>query len=103
MSRSRESYQAAGRIGGRIGGLRTAALVPDLKAHTKPARDARWQKYLDQVPAEITDPAERIARAERLRRADMIALSRKAAAARTAANKRRRQSRPGPDKKEGAS
>lgn len=87
MSRSSEPY----RVAGRIGGLRTAALSVDLKAHTKPARDARWQKYLDQVPAEITDPADRIARAERLRRADMIMLSRKAAAARSNAVRTRQR------------
>lgn len=87
MSRASESY----RVAGRIGGLRTAALTVDLKAHTKPARDARWQKYLDQVPAEITDEAERTARAERLRRADMIALSRKASAARSKAARTRQR------------
>jgi hypothetical protein len=87
MSRSTESHRAAGRIGG----LRTAALTVDLKAHTKPARDARWQKYLDRVPAEITDPAERTVRAERLRRADMIALSQRASATRRRAARTRQR------------
>ncbi len=67
---------------GRIGALRRMATEPDLRAVTQRARDARWAKYLDQIPAEITDPAERMRRAGMLRRADMIALSAKAAQAR---------------------
>jgi hypothetical protein len=85
--RSRESYRAAGRIGG----LRTAALTVDRKAHTQPARAARFQKFLDGVPTEITDPAERVHRAELLRRAHMISLSQRAAAARSRAARARRR------------
>jgi len=83
-ARSRESYQTAGRIGG----LRRAALSPDNRAHTQPARDKRWQRYLDQVPAKVAVPkgstleAERIRRAEQLRRADMISLANRASEAR---------------------
>lgn len=84
--RSHESYVAAGTAGA----LTLHALVVDRKAHTKPARDARFQKYLDQIPAEITDPADRIRRAEMLRRADMIRLSQRAATARSNAARARR-------------
>ncbi len=43
-------------------------------AATQKARDARWQRYLDAVPAEVTDPAERHRLAEQARRADMQAM-----------------------------
>jgi hypothetical protein len=64
-------------------------LDPDPKAHTRPAREARWRKYLDQVPAAITDPAERTRRAHTLLQADMQALALRASAARKAAAKAR--------------
>jgi len=67
---------------GRIGGLTTAAMTIDSRQLTEAARQARYQKYLDQVPAEITDPDERTRRADLLRRADMIRMSQKAAKAR---------------------
>jgi hypothetical protein len=70
---------------GRIGGLRRAALAPDLKAITKAARDGRWARYVERVKAalpELTDEAEITRRAEMLRRADMAALSLRAARAR---------------------
>ena len=78
MPISKEAAQARGRIGG----YTRAALAPDRDSITRAARDARWQRYLDQVPPEITDPAERTRRAELLRRADMTRLSLKAAKAR---------------------
>jgi hypothetical protein len=78
---------------GRIGGLTRAALAPDRQAITQPARDARMRRYLDQVPACITDPAERRRRAGLLQRADMVRMSALAAAAR----RRRAQQRRGPD------
>jgi phage tail protein X len=90
MPRSRVSYQQAGRIGG----LRTAALTLDRRAHTQPARDARLQRYIDQVRAALpglTDEADILRRAEMLRRADMIALSHRAAAARSRAAQARRE------------
>jgi hypothetical protein len=87
VARDRSSYQMAGHIGGLI----KSALCVDGKAATKPARDARFQKFIDQVPAEITDPAERIRRAEMLRRADMARLSMRAATARRRAAAERRR------------
>jgi transcriptional regulatory protein LevR len=51
------------------------AKASDTKALTKAANKANWQKFLDQIPAEITDPAERMARARKLRTARMKALA----------------------------
>lgn len=42
---------------------------------TKPARDAAWQRWLDAVPAEVTDPEDRARAARQARRAHMQALS----------------------------
>jgi hypothetical protein len=67
---------------GRIGGLTTAANARTPQAITQAARDARWKKYLDQVPEWVTDEADRIRRAELLRRADMQRLALKATKAR---------------------
>ena len=78
VARSKSSYQQAGRIGGLI----KNALCADPKAATKAARDARFKQFLNQVPAEITDPADRVRRAEMLRAASMAQLSMRAAAAR---------------------
>lgn len=63
-----------GRVG-RIGGLRRAALAPDRQAITEAARDARWQKYLNEGYAalpDLTDPNEITMRAELFRRADKL-------------------------------
>jgi len=81
MPRSHESYV----IAGRIGGTRRAALTVDRRALTAAATAARMQKYLDQVPPEITDPDDRMDRALKLRYADMLTLSSKAATARSKA------------------
>ena len=70
---------------GRLGGLTRAATAATPQEITRAARDATWQKYLDQVRAvlpEITDEKELARRAELLRRADMTRLSMKAARAR---------------------
>ncbi len=70
---------------GRIGGLRRSALCPDNRAHTQPARDARYANYRDQIPRDIVVPpgstldAEIDRRAGVLRQADMIKLSQRAA------------------------
>lgn len=85
MAISRAHAQARGKIGG----LTTAARVPDRTAHTRPARDAAFQRFLDQVPPEITDPDERRKRAELLRRAHMQRLSLRASVARSKAAKAR--------------
>jgi len=90
MPISRETAQAAGRIGG----LTRAALCPDNNAHTLPARQARFQKYTDKVRAAVpglTDENEINRRARMLLAADMMALSRRAATARTRAAQARRE------------
>jgi hypothetical protein len=69
-----------------------AATAPTRQDITAAARAARWQKFLDMVPPEITDPAERTRRAELLRLAFMKKMSLKAAAVnRKAAEARRAQ------------
>lgn len=82
------SHEAAV-LRGRIGGLTRAATAASPSEITATARAAGWQKFLDQVPAEITDPAERQRRAELLRKAHMSRLSLKAAAARSRARRAR--------------
>jgi hypothetical protein len=72
---------AAAQARGRIGGLTTAANAPTPQAITQAARDAKFQKYVNQV-VYWTDEADRIRRAELLRKADMARLSLKAAKAR---------------------
>ena len=59
--------------------------VPYLEraAQTASARAARWQRYLDAVPPEVTDPAERAELARQARRADMQRLSLKSSRARS--------------------
>jgi hypothetical protein len=48
------------------------ARTPDRAARTRAAREARWQRYLDQVdPDRTLPPAERESRAEHLRKADL--------------------------------
>jgi hypothetical protein len=58
---------------GRIAANERWSKIPyaDRPAATQAARDARWQKYLDAVPASVTDPAEREQLAAQARRADM--------------------------------
>jgi hypothetical protein len=75
---------------GAIGGLTRAATAATRQEITQAARDAQWQRFLDQVPAGITDPAERQRRAELLRKAHMKRLALKASAARTRAARARR-------------
>jgi hypothetical protein len=82
------SHEAAV-LRGRIGGLTRAATTPDPRQITQQARHAQWQRFLDQIPAEVTDPAERQRRAELLRRAHMASLSLKAATARSRARRAR--------------
>jgi len=70
---------------GSIGRKRTAALAPTREGTTQAARDARWQKYIDQVREarpEITNEAEISRRAQLLRQADMSSMSLKATKAR---------------------
>jgi hypothetical protein len=77
-----------------IGGTVRAALATDRDALTRAARDARWQKYVDQVLAvlpELTDEAEINRRAELLRTADMKRLALKSAKARREARQAARE------------
>lgn len=80
------SYQQRGSIGG----LTRAATATTRKEITQATRDKQWQRFLDQVPAEITDPTERQRRANLLRKAHMRRLSLKASAARSKAARARR-------------
>lgn len=63
----------AHRRNGRIGGLTSAAVrTPEQEERRKAAAAAgRIRRYLDQVPAEITDETERMRRAQLLQRAHM--------------------------------
>ncbi len=54
----------------------------DSKVTSAPGRAAAEARFERQVPAEITDPAERARRAEHLRKAFYLELGRKGAAAR---------------------
>lgn len=84
MPISRERAQALGRIGG----LRRAALAPDMSALTEAARAGAWQRYVDQVRAALpglTDEADISRRADMLRRADMQAMALKSASAQSRA------------------
>lgn len=58
---------------GRIGGLTSAAVrTAEQEAHRKArAAEGRMKRYLDQVPAEVTDEQERWRRAHLLQRAHM--------------------------------
>jgi hypothetical protein len=62
---------------GRIGGLTSAAVrTPEQEQRRKEAAAAgRIRRFLEQVPAEITDPDERIRRARLLEKAHMQAIS----------------------------
>ncbi len=63
----------AHRRSGRVGGLTSAAVrTPEQEERRKKAAAAgRIRRFLDQVPAEITDEAERMRRALLLQRAHM--------------------------------
>ena len=78
------------KLRGSIGGLTRAATAPTRQEITQAARDRQWQQFLDQVPPEITDEAERQRRAELLRKAYMRKLALKASAARSKAARARR-------------
>jgi hypothetical protein len=58
--------------------------TPDRLARTAPARKAFDDKFLEQVPAEVTDPDARRAAAENLRRAHYRQLARRSAIVRKA-------------------
>jgi hypothetical protein len=56
----------------------------DRSARTAPARKALEDKFLELVPAEITDPTDRAVAAENLKRAHYRQLARKSAVVRRA-------------------
>jgi hypothetical protein len=66
---------------GRIGGLTSYAMrTPEQEANRKQAAAAgRIRRFLEQVPAEITDPGERLNKAIALQRAHMQAIALKSA------------------------
>ncbi len=74
---------------GRIGALESWGRTPDRAKRTRNAREAAFQRFLAQVPAEITDPGDREKAAGALRRAAMLRLSAAGVAARKAKAARR--------------
>jgi hypothetical protein len=58
--------------------------TPDRTARTAPARQGLTDRFLKQVPPEITDPDARLLAAESLRKAFYIQLAHKSAVARKA-------------------
>jgi hypothetical protein len=73
-------YQQIGRIGGLVS---AATRTPEQEANLKAKGAAgRMRRFLEQVPAEITDDAERQRRARQLQRAHMQAIALKSAARR---------------------
>ena len=67
----------------RVAALKRWAREEDPRAATARAREAFWQRFLDEVdPEGILPEAERQTRAERLRKAHFVALSAKARQAR---------------------
>ncbi len=65
---------------GRIGGLTRAALQTNEDYRKQRAAEGRMRRFLNQVPAHITDPAERMKSAELLQRAEMTRIAKKSAA-----------------------
>lgn len=80
---------------GRIGGLTRAALGTNEEGRKAAAQAARMKRYLDKVPADVTDPDERARRAHLLLRADMSNLGRRSGIA-------RRKATPSPARKRNA-
>jgi hypothetical protein len=69
---------------GTLGALVSWGHTPDRERRTRAAREAAFRRFLNEVPPEITDPAERERAAECLRLAHMRRLSLRAAEARRA-------------------
>lgn len=78
---SRQTRQQAA---GRIGGLTRAALGTNEEHRKQRAAEGRMKRFLDQIPAEITDEDERMRRALLLQRAHMVRI------AQTSARRRRK-------------
>jgi hypothetical protein len=74
------------RLRASLAGLESWARTPDRTARTQPARDARWQQYIERARAlapEGADQADIEYRADCLRRADMQRMALKSARARS--------------------
>lgn len=67
---------------GAIGGLTRAALGTNEEYRKQRAAEGRMRRFLDMLPAEVTDPIERARRAELLQRAHMTRIAKKSADAR---------------------
>ena len=67
------------RSAGRIGGLTRAALGTNEEFRKQRAAEGRMRRFLDQVPADVTDPVERTKRALLLQRAEMTRIAQKSA------------------------
>jgi hypothetical protein len=66
-------------LAGRIGGLVSAARRTNEDHRKTAAAEGRMRRFLEQVPAEVTDPAERMRRALLLQRAHMQRIAKKSA------------------------
>lgn len=72
-------YSNHHQLAGRIGGLTRAALGTNEQHRKDRAAEGRMKRFLDQVPAEITDETERARRAHLLMRAFMARIAKKSA------------------------
>lgn len=75
-------YSQHHRQAGRIGGLTRAALQTNEEHRKQRAAEGRMKRFLEQIPAEVTDPNERMTRALLLQKAHMQRIAMKSAAAR---------------------
>lgn len=69
--------------GGRIGGLTRAARGTNEQYRKDRAAEGRMRRFLEMVPAEVTDEAERWQRALLFQRAHMSSIAKKSADRRT--------------------
>ncbi len=82
MAASTKLTQAERTLRARIAAHASWAATADPTARTAPARAAFLDRFDAQIPAEVTDPAERARRAESLRKQYFSALALKSARAR---------------------
>lgn len=78
MAEQSKHHQQAGRIGG----LTRAARGTNEQHRKDRAAEGRMKRYLDQIPAEVTDEGERMRRALLLQKAHMSRIAMKSAATR---------------------
>lgn len=67
------------KLAGAIGGLTRAALKTNEDYRKQQAAEGRMRRFLEMVPAEITNPIERQRSAELLQRAHMSRIAKKSA------------------------